>query len=200
MLLRWSVGRFVNRVYRSRGGIWIPLCSAYVPLRDNVLIIFEREGHKWCTAAHNIVTNDGDIFYAQKQAGETPTNNFSRLYLSTVNWNASHPAKNSTSDNIASVISGTEKAPSTGYPRTNDPDTDNSGAGARVVTWSFSYGKTDFSDPDIDAGAISKAGVTSWGTASGTDPLLTAFDIDPAFAKTTNDSLKFIVNHTVDGV
>ncbi len=200
MLVRERLSSFANRVYRSRAGLWvIDKLDLLVPRHDNILLVLSGPEGKRLLAAHNIVTNDGDVYYAQKAVGESPTNNFNSLYLSTVNWDASHPSKTSTSDNIASVIAGSEKAVSTGYPKTNDQDADNTGAGTDVVSWLFSYAKADFSDPDIDAGAISKAAVTSWGTGTGTDPLLTAFDLT-AFAKTSNDTLKVFVNHTMSGV
>jgi len=183
----------------SRAGLWVPRLDALVPRHHNILCVVAGPAGRLLIPAHNIVTNEGDRYYAQKIAGEAPTNTFNRLYLSTVDWNATHPSKTSTSDNIASMISRTEKAPATGYPKTNDGDADNTGAGVDVVTWLFSYAKADFSDNDIDAGAIAATGVTSWGAGAGTDQILTGFDL-ATFAKTANDTLKVFVNHTMNGV
>ena len=197
ILFRNRVHRFANKVYETAHSIIVE--GLFVPKRRNILIVLENEEGKFLQAAHNLVTDAGDQFYAEKAAGQTPTNNFANLYLSTVPWDTGHPAKNSTTDNLASVIAGSEKAPTAGYPTTNDTDSDNSGAGVDVVTWAYSYAKADFSDPDVEAGAIAVASVTSWGTATGTDPVMTAFNISPAFGKTTNDTLKFFVNHTFNG-
>lgn len=199
MIIRARVQGFLNRVYRSKGSLWLPLMDLVVPRHKNILLVLGTPEGTTLHAASNIVTDAGDVYYAQKAVGESPTNAFSKLYLSTVNWDSSHPAKGSTSDNIASMISGTEKAATAGYPKTADSDTDNTGAGTDVVTWLFSYTKADFNDADIDAGAISKASVTSWGAGAGSDPLLTAFDLT-TFAKTANDTLKVFVNHTANGV
>jgi hypothetical protein len=68
-----------------------------------------------------------------------------------------------------------------------------------VITWLFSYPKTDFNDPSIDAGAISKTGVTSWGSGSGTDKVLTAFELTTC-EKTATDPVKVFVHHTANGV
>lgn len=199
MLIRERVTRFKNRVYRTKAGIWA--CEVVAPRHKNIIIV-KREGDDpdpILMLAHNIVTDAGDVYYAQKAVGESPTNVFARLYLSTVDWDASHPAKASSSDNIASVISGSEKAVATNWPRTADPDSDNTGSGADVISWKFSYTKTDFNDPSIDAGAISKASVTSWGAGAGSDAVLTGFDLT-AFEKTANDTLTVYVNHTQNGV
>lgn len=194
MLIRNRVHRFKNRVYETAKNIYLP--GLIVPKHRNILLVLENDSGKELMAAHNIVTNAGDTYYAQKACGESPTNAFANLKLSTANWNASHPAKGSNTGNIASQITGSNKAVTATYPKTNDSDTDNTGAGADIITWLFSYGKADFSDTDIDAGAISTSAAA---LGTGTDPLLTAFDLT-TFAKTTNDTLKVFVNHEVTGV
>lgn len=196
MLVRHRVHNFINKVYETTSSIFLPTGQIIAKKHNNILLVLGKPEGKVLMAAHNIVTNAGDTYYAQKACGETPTNAFANLKLSTANWNASNPAKTSTTGNIASQISGSNKAVSATYPKTNDGDSDNTGAGADIVTWLFSYAKADFNDPDIDAGAISTSGATL-GTA--TDPLLTAFDLT-TFAKTANDTLKVFVNHEMLGV
>ena len=196
MLLKTRVGGFANRVLRSTAGLWLPMQDLCVPLHDNILLVVDGKGGKRLYAAHNIVTDAGDTWYAQSACGETPTNDFDSLYLSSVNWTTT-PAKDHNSSDIASMISGSEKAVSATYPKTNDADADNTGAGVDIVTWLFSYAKTDFNDADIEGGAISIASVPAWG--SGSTPLLTNFNIT-SFAKTANDTLKVFVNHEMLGV
>ena len=200
MLSRVRDHRFANRVLVSRAGLWLPEIDALAPRFRNVLAVLDGPRGRRLVASANIITDAGDVYYAQSALGEAPTDAFTTLYLSSVDWDATHPQKASTSDNIASVIAGASKAVDATYPRTADPDADNTGAGADVMTWRFSFAKADFNDADIDAGAIAAAGATGWGVAAGTDPLLTAFDIAPAFAKTADDTLKYIVNHTQNGV
>lgn len=195
MLVRERLHRFVNRVSRSANGLWTP--DGVQPLNNNISLVLGKPEGKVLMLAHNIVTNAGDEYYAEAAAGESVTNNFNSLYLSTTNWDTGNPAKTSTSDDLATVISGSEKTAATGYPQSDDQDADNTGAKVDAVTWKFSYAKGDFNDSDIDAGAISVASATFGGTAG--DLLLTAFDLT-AFSKTSNDTLTVYVNHEFSGV
>ena len=197
MLIREQVSGFVNKVYRTPGGIWAPLFDVFTPKHQNVLAILGRPDGKVLIPAHNIITNAGDVYYAERMAAETPTNTFNSCYLSSVEWDATHPQKASTATNIASMISGVEKLVSATYPKTNDGDADNTGAGTDITSWLFSWTKADFNDADIDAGAVTVAGHSTWG--SGGQVLLAAFDMT-TFAKTANDTLKLFVNHTANGV
>jgi hypothetical protein len=160
----------------------------------NVVVVLERgDGSKeiWRYEDVNIVTNAGDRYYAQRAAGETPTNNFNTMYLG----NGTQPTWTKTSNfsNLAGVISGSAKTVATGYPRTNDTDPDNTGGGVDVVTWKFSWSKTDFAATGINQAVITISGATS------TSPILTGFNMT-AFDKTTNDTLTIFVNHSFEGV
>jgi hypothetical protein len=199
MLIKSTVHGFAHKVYTSTAGLWVPLLDILVPKHHNILCVLGTPGGKVLFPAHNIVTDMGDRYYAQRAVSETPTDTFARLYLSAVNWDGGHPAKGSVTDNIASVIAGTEKAATGTYPKTADADADNTGAGVDVVTWAFSYTKADFNAATIEAGALAAAAVTSWGAGAGVNNLLTAFDLT-TFAKTANDTLKVFVNHTMNGV
>lgn len=194
MLFRNKLNNFINRCYETAHGL-ILSDGLWLPKHHNVLLILGKPEGKVLHAAHNIITDAGDIYYAQKACGETPTNAFGYLKLSTANW-GSTPGKTTNSGDVASQISGSSKAPTATYPLTNDADSDNTGAGTDIVTWAYSYTKADFNDADIDAGAITTSGA-SLGT--GTSALLTAFDLT-TFAKTANDTLKVFVNHTMNGV
>lgn len=159
----------------------------------NVIIIL-RDGFgriKYYEKVENIVTNEGDRYYAQRACGETPTYNFNTMVLG----NGTQPtwSKTSTYSNLGSPISGSAKTVSTGYPKTNDTDPDNGGGGVDVITWKFSWAKTDFS-----ATGINQAVITISNPSSGS-PILTGFNMT-AFDKTENDTLTIFVNHTVEGV
>jgi len=196
-LIRDVIDGLGERVYRSRVGLWLTRHDVLVSRHRNVLAVLVGPEGRRLVAASNIVTDAGDQYYAQRMAEEAVTNAFTSLYLSEGAWDAGHPAKGSTADNLASVIAGSEKAADAGYPKTNDDDTDNDGSGVDVVSWRFSYSKADFSSSAIVAGTVSIAAAT-FGGASG-DPLLTGFDLS-SFSKTSNDTLKFFVNHTQNGV
>lgn len=199
MLLRERMAEFGNRIFRTKNGIFAPDQGIEVPRFDNILaVITKGDGQKLCFPGQNIVTDDGDIYYAQLGAGESPTNAFTEMTLST---NAFSPVPSKTSDSddltVAVAAGSGNKAKSASYPRTNDPDGDNSGAGPSVTSWLFSYAKADFNDPSIEGFAVHVTGAT-FGAATA-DPLLTAFNLT-SFGKTADDSLKVFVNHTHLGV
>lgn len=190
-----SLAGFANRVWKSAAGLWFPDQDLFVPRRRNVLAVLDGPRGRIALAARNIVTNVGDVYYAQAAAGETVTNDFDRLSLSSVDFSPS-PGKASDAGDLASVISGATSAFEATYPKTNDGDSDNTGAGTDIVTWLAAYGKADFNDADIEDGCIHVNGATF---GSGSDPLLTAFSMT-SFAKTADDTLKVFVNHEMAGV
>jgi hypothetical protein len=160
----------------------------------NVVVVLEKgNGEKkiWRYEDINIVTDEGDRYYAQKAAGETPTNNFNTMYLG----NGTQPTWSKTSNHgtLAGLISGSAKTVASGYPKTNDTDPDNTGGGVDVVTWKFAWAKADFSANGINQADISVAGATA------ASPILTGFNMT-AFDKTFNDTLTIFVNHSFEGV
>lgn len=138
----------------------------------------------------NIVTDAGDIYYAQRAGEETPTNDFNTLELGT----AGTPGKAADRDDFTPIAS-TQKLVAATYPQTNDADGDNTGAGVDILSWQFNYAAGDFNDAAITHGWIT---VTGAGAAAA---LLTGFAFTGgSFAKTASDTLKVIVNHTFTGV
>jgi hypothetical protein len=138
----------------------------------------------------NIVTDAGDTYYAQSAAGETPTNTFDELELGT----AGTPGKTADRSDFTPIAS-TQKAETATYPKTNDGDSDNTGAGVDIVTHQFAYAAGDFNN-----GAITHGWITNT-TPGASEPLLTGFAFTGgSFAKTASDTLKVIVNHTFTGV
>jgi len=171
-----------------------------VRLGENIIVVVtHNDGSREIHSAENLVGDEGDKYYAQKAAGETPTNTFTTLELGdtavdATGWTSSHPAKGSTRSHMSSKIANTQKAVASGYPKTNDTDPDNGGGGVDVVTWKFSYAKADFNDTDIIAALITK---TSPGAS---EVILTGFSFASAFAKTADDTLTVFVNHTLNGI
>jgi hypothetical protein len=100
---------------------------------------------------------------------------------------------------IRVATGSTSKNVSATYPKTSDVDSDNTGSGANVVSWLFSYATTDFDDPSVEGAAITEYGVNSWGANAGTHSLLTLFNF-VAFQKANNATLKVFVNHQMLGV
>lgn len=160
-------------------------------LKENVVaVITRKDGKKRIFRAKNIVGNEGDKYYAQRACGETPTNNFANCRLGS----GSAAAAKDDDYSDFTPIEGTEKAKSAGYPKTDDDDADNTGAGVDVITWKFEWTGADFNASGI------REGIITIPSASGTDPLLTRWVWADAFSKDADTTLKLFVNHTANGV
>ena len=138
----------------------------------------------------NIVTNAGDLFYAEKGAGEAATNAFANCFLGT---SVVAEAKDDDYSDLT-FIASSEKAPTATYPMTDDQDADNTGKAVDSITFKYEWTAGDFNDAAIGCGGIGVA------AASGTDPLLTRFKFAAAFEKTASDTLTLYVNHNFLGV
>lgn len=204
LLIRSRVSGFFN-LYRSLGSLYDKARDILVPKNDNIIYVLGHELQdgrieKEVLLGHNIVTNDGDVYYGEAAAigilgsGST-TDDFDYMYLSTVAFSPT-PAKTTDAGDLASTISGSKKLVSSSYPHVNDADSDNTGAGVDIVTHLFSYATTDFNDTDIEGVAIAETATTF---GSGADPLLTARN-ETAFAKSATDTLKVFINHQMNGV
>ena len=140
----------------------------------------------------NIVTNAGDLYYAQSAVAETPDDDFDAagagFRLGTDNTS---PTKADTDVTIEDAAG--RKATDATYPLTNDPDGDNIGAGTDIVTWRVSYTIAEAIITGIWEGAIVDSRTTP--TAA-----LTHFLFAAQFNKTASDTLKVFVNHEMLGV
>jgi len=177
--------------------------------KNNICVVLKNEvtGDKRWFFGSNIVTNDGDIYYAKKAAGETPATNENfiqgraQLRTGTVT-----PAKtntygyvsgtsagglNTSSGAIAASIKTLESA----YPKTNDSDTDNSGRGVDAVSYKYYWNTSAFNATGILGGAIHDNASPADATK-----LLTHWTFAASFSKTANDTLTLFVNHTMNGV
>jgi hypothetical protein len=150
-----------------------------------VAVLTKDDGSKRVLHATNIVTTAGDVWFAQSAAGESPTNAFDSLH-----WGEGvvAPGKSSDADDLT-AISGSGKAVSASYPMTDDPDADNTDSGPNVLTWKFSYAKTDGPWTGIVEGCIA-IGAGALGAA---EPLLSHFQI-AEFDKSTDESLVVYYN------
>lgn len=168
--------------------------------RNNVQAIRSRpEGNhiikEWFFGP-NIVTNDGDIFYAKKGAGETPATNENfaagRFELRT---GSATPAKANTYSAVTTPVTASRKVYDATYPKTNDTgDTDNTGDAVNAASYRVSWLTTDFNATGIIGGCIHDNASPVSGTKLLTHWSITSFD------KTASDTLKMFVNHTLAGV
>lgn len=188
MLIRELVPGFVNRVLRSPRGLWFPGLGFVVPRHQNVLAVLTTPEGKRLIPAANIVGDAGDIYYAQLAAAEATTETFNRMVMAT----AGTPGKTATRSTFTEVAASI-KALDGGFPKTNDGDADNTGAGIDIATWLTSWTKGDFTEASITHGLIAGSSPTS------NDPILTGFAFGATFGKTADDTLKVFVNHQMDG-
>jgi len=138
----------------------------------------------------NIVSNAGDLYYAQLGAGEAVTFDFAAGGLR-LGDNNTAPAKTNT--DVTNFLAGTGHAVDATYPKTDDDDGDNSGAGTDVVSYRYSYTTAQGNANGIVEGAI----VNNTTTPAAA---LTHFLFGAAFNKTSSDTLKVFVNHTMNGI
>jgi hypothetical protein len=141
----------------------------------------------------NLITDDGDTYYAQLAAAETPTYDFkganAGLLLGT---GTNAPAKGNTS--VQTVVSGSGKTRKSTYPKTNDTgDSDNTGDGTDILTWTYEYLVSEANASSISEGAIVNNTTTP-------THCLTRFLFAAPFTKTSSDTLKVIVNHQFNGI
>jgi len=157
--------------------------------KNNIVAILNRGifPHK-IVYGKNLVTNDGDKYYAQSGAGETPSTAYVGMRLGT----SSTPATKTDDDVTTENGAGRHTTDAT-YPKTDDPDSDNTGAGIDIVSWRSSYALAEGNIVDIVEGAIVDS-LTAPTSA------LCHWIFAAAFTKTSNDTLKVFVNHTFNGV
>jgi hypothetical protein len=169
-------------------------------LSENVIVVVtHQDGSKERYQTKNLIGDEGDKYYAQRGAAETPSNDFTTLELGNdtvdaTGWTSGHPAKGSDRSHMSSKIFGSQKAKASGYPKSDDADPDNGGGGVDVVTWKFTYAKADFSDNNVIAGLITNA------SPGASEPILTGFSFAAKFSKTSDDTLTVFVNHTANGI
>jgi len=184
--------------------------------KDNICVVLKKEnGSKHWFYGANIVTNDGDIYYAKRACGETPSSNedFGACNVSSSGKGATCILNNpSSADSLAKtdaygqvsnpiVTSGAQKNCSSNYPKTNDGDSDNTGAGTDVVTYKFEWTTSQINTASgnaITGGCI----VDLDATLGSSVKILTHwnFSSPASFHKTSTDTLTLYVNHTMNGV
>jgi|Deesub1362B_J571_1020462.scaffolds.fasta_scaffold01758_6 hypothetical protein len=140
--------------------------------------------------AKNIITNEGDKWYAQRACGETPAYDFIAGGLK-LGSGTTAPTKSDT--DVETYLSGTYKTVYTGYPRTNDPDPNNTGSGADIITWKFFYDTNEANYAQIYEFAI---------VDQETNPNAALCRIVPGYgtAKTSNETMTIFINHRTNGV
>jgi hypothetical protein len=163
-----------------------------------VAVLTHQNGEKETFITHNIVTNDGDEYYAETAAQETPNFTVAGMRLGSNAGVATAPLKTDVklqTTTGSSLIASSAKAIDGTYPRTSDPDADNPGAGADIVTWRTSYTTSEANSNDIASldlpDSLTDVSITK---------SLAVANFATKFNKTSSDTLKVFVNHTFNGV
>ena len=152
-----------------------------------VAVLTKSDGTEEYIPGANIVTDNGDQYYAEGAVG-TPSWAVAGLRLGTA---ITAPTKTDT--DVTTVNVAGNKATDATYPKTNDGDTDNTGAGIDIATWTVSYTTAEANITGIAEGAF----VDNITTPT---KALCHFLFAAAFDKTASDTLKVIVNHQFNGV
>jgi len=147
---------------------------------------------------HNLVTNDGEIYYAKKGAGETPATNENflsgRFEMGTTAYTEAE-ADTFTEFDVSgsSKIANSRQTFTSGYPKTNDTgDADNTGDATDAVSYAVNYSAASWNDTDVEQGCIHDNASPVSATK-----LLSVFSFT-SFAKTSSDTLKVFVNHAFE--
>ena len=181
--------------------------------KNNICVVLQKtDGTKHWFYGSNIVTNDGDIYYAKRACGETPSTdeNFGAVAsgagATCILQNPSSANSLAKADDYGEVTNpivttGAQKDCTSAYPKTNDGDTDNTGAGVDIVTFKFSWTTSQI---DTSSGNAITGGciVDKNSTLADGKKILTHWNFaSPAsFHKTSTDTLTLYVNHTMNGV
>lgn len=168
-----------------------------------VLAVLTRpDGSKQYFETHNIVTNQGDRYYAATAVGTAfsgrATGDFRQTGYMRLGTSLTAAAKSDT--DVGSAIPSGSVALDAGYPAVSDTDPDNTGAGSNIVTWRFTFSTAIANANAISEGAITGSTVGGGYTGGAAGTALTHFLFASSFNKTSSDTLKVFVNHTMSGV
>ena len=106
---------------------------------------------------------------------------------------ADTPAKGDAYQQVSTPVTASRKAFDSNYPKTNDGDSDNTGSGTDIATYLTSWTTANFNATGIKGGCIHENASPVNATK-----ILTHFTIS-SFDKTSSDTLKVFVNHTMNG-
>ena len=179
----------LTKLFRSKAGIWFPEFDHVINPKNNVLAILGRPDGKLIIPASNIVTNDGDLFYAELSVETATTDEFDYWCMAT----AGTPAKDANLGDFTHIVAS-KKVQTATYPKLSDADTDNTGSGADIRTTSVNYTAADFDDSAITHGVVTNTAI------GGTEHLLSGWEWAASINKTSADTLKCFLNHTFTGV
>lgn len=158
-----------------------------------ILVIEDLDGsNKKIIESTNLITNAGDLFYAQRANQEIPTNDFhiGQLILGTA---GNAPSKTSIYSDITAKVNTPLKDLEPGYPKRNDLDVSNTGAAIDSLTYKYKYLSVEGNSTGINRIAIIIP------SPVGDSPLLMYATVT-SFTKDTSKILTIFINHNFKGV
>jgi hypothetical protein len=160
-----------------------------VGIRGTVVAIHENgeTGEKTKMVFKNIVCTAGSKYYSMSAVGEEPTNDFAGANAGVrLGTGTTTPAVTDT--DVKTYVTDSAKAKSAGYPKTNDTDANNTGAGVNVVTWKYYWAADDFTGDGVAEIAVVD------NTTTPTACLMHAL-FPSTFNQNSTDTLTVFVNH-----
>jgi len=183
-----------------------------IGIRGNVVVVLENQitGKKRTYVSKNIVTDAGDLYYAERGAllttgtpiSPVPTNftdtngvpdMIMELYRNSPVNNAPDKAANR-SDLLGTIAPSSAKVMDATYPLVNDPDGDNIGSDVDIITYRVSYLTSEANLADITDVILTNP------SPGASEPVITHAEFPASFSKTSADTLKVFVNHRMNGV
>ena len=152
--------------------------------------------------AKNIITDQGDEFYAKRSCDEQPDDDqfttgaaktFDGVMELGNDLTPPTPDKVQNRSAMTNIVSGSEKVIDATYPKSDDQDADNTGKGIDIATY-----RTSWLTSEANANDIQQIWITN--PSPGASELLLMYATFSAFNKTSSDTLKVFVNHTMLGV
>jgi hypothetical protein len=169
-----------------------------VKIRGEVIAILRGPSGVRVHRTHNIVTTDGDRFYAQRGARETPANftDGSGVFdgVMELATDTGVPLKSDNRSNVSGLVAGSQAAMAATYPKSNDGDAANTGRGVAVVSYKSTWAAGVATATGIAAVLITNP------TPGASEPLLlyAKFD-DGVFDKGAADDLVVFCNDLMVG-
>lgn len=175
---------FVKRFgpFRKRDGR-----STVIRGKENILIcLFDYDlDEMFAFTGCNIVTNEGDLYYAQRCAAESPATTYVGMRMGD---DGTAPTKSDT--DVTSFV-GTGKATAAGYPKTNDGDANNTGAAADSVSWKSSWTTTENNVAMEEVAIVDNVSAPTKALMHG---------LFTGFTKVSSQGMDIFVNHNILGV
>jgi len=158
---------------------------------ENIVLVFtdHEKDRTEILFSHNIVTDAGDLYYAQHGANQTPNPNFAVTGGMRLGTGAGTPDKSWTD---CDTFFGVGKVISATYPKTNDGDPSNTGADVDIVSYRHEWSTTENNGSAMTNGAIVDD-IVAPSTA------LCAFLFGPR-TKANTETLSIFTNHRMNGV